>query len=318
MGSEDKAFDRHRVRDRIFDRLDRLLSPEGFAKGLDVQLRGDDVLLCAGPKCGTTWVQQILHGLRSGASMEYEDINTVVPALELAALGGPAVEDCRNDSPRMFKTHVAYEMCPPAGKMIVLTRNPNDAALSYYYYFCNWIFEDGDITLDEFVEWFYVHETQPGATGLNAVQMQHLVSWYPHRNDENVLWLHYEDLKANLPLCIRMISDFIGIGVGDQKLLDLVHRQASLEFMKQHASKFNSHGFKLARNEAAGLPRLAGLHRNAGKVRSGRVNESKETFSPEALKKLDQKWIDIVKLATGFDCYEDMRHSINEELRRKI
>ena len=40
-----------------------------------------------------------------------------------------------------------------------------------------------------------------------------------------MLWLHYEDLKADVSKCIRIISDFIDIGVGNNELLDLVEHQ---------------------------------------------------------------------------------------------
>lgn len=50
-------------------------------------------------------------------------------------------------------------------------------------------------------------------------------SWYLHRQDENVLWLHYEDLKANLPKCVEMISNFLDIGKHDSKLKELVVEQ---------------------------------------------------------------------------------------------
>ena len=53
-----------------------------------------------------------------------------------------------------------------------------------------------------------------------------LVGWYPLRKDENVLWLHYEDLKADLSGCIKLLSEFIGVGVDDQELLDLAEKQA--------------------------------------------------------------------------------------------
>ena len=56
----------------------------------------------------------------------------------------------------------------------------------------------------------------------------YLASWYPHRKDENVLWLHYEDLKQDLKTCIKLISDFLGIGVNDEKLLELVERQVGI------------------------------------------------------------------------------------------
>ena len=36
------------------------------------------------PKCGTTWMQQILHQLRSGGDMSFDEISDVVPFIELA------------------------------------------------------------------------------------------------------------------------------------------------------------------------------------------------------------------------------------------
>lgn len=50
-------------------------------------------------------------------------------------------------------------------------------------------------------------------------------SWYEHRLDENVLWLHYEDLKANLPKYVEIISSFLNIGQDDSGLKDLVVKQ---------------------------------------------------------------------------------------------
>lgn len=89
--------------------------------------------------------------------------------------------------------------------------------------------------------------------------------------------------------------------------------------MKKHESKFDSHGTKALRNEVAGLPRDAGLsEKSVSKVRSGRVNESKEAFSEETLQKLQQKWNELIKPVTGFDSYEAMRASVNSELGRSF
>lgn len=52
-----------------------------------------------------------------------------------------------------------------------------------------------------------------------------LVSWYPHRLDENVLWLHYEDLIENLRECVRLIAAFLNIGQDDDALQELVTHQ---------------------------------------------------------------------------------------------
>ena len=59
----------------------------------------------------------------------------------------------------------------------------------------------------------------------------HLLSW-PHRDDENVLLLKYEDMKTDLPGAISQIASFLGINLSDQvisKIADL----SSFEKMKR-------------------------------------------------------------------------------------
>jgi len=55
-----------------------------------------------------------------------------------------------------------------------------------------------------------------------------LVSWYPHRFDKNVLWLHYEDLKQNRRECVTLIAEFLDIRAHDKALQDLVTKQVRI------------------------------------------------------------------------------------------
>jgi len=57
--------------------------------------------------------------------------------------------------------------------------------------------------------------------------MRLLAKTYPYRHDDSLLWLHVDDLKADLKRCIKLISEFTSIEVGDQKLLDLAEYQES-------------------------------------------------------------------------------------------
>ena len=43
-----------------------------------------DIFLAAFPKSGSVWMAQIVDGLRAGGSMEFTDIDTVVPIVETA------------------------------------------------------------------------------------------------------------------------------------------------------------------------------------------------------------------------------------------
>ncbi|XP_078492157.1 sulfotransferase 6B1-like [Ciona intestinalis] len=46
--------------------------------------------------------------------------------------------------------------------------------------------------------------------------MEHLLSWYPHRNDSNVMFVVYEDLVKNHKKEIKRIADFLGVAFFDQ------------------------------------------------------------------------------------------------------
>jgi hypothetical protein len=62
----------------------RLQTEEGRRKGLSFKPRSNDVFVVTPSKCGTTWMQQILHQLRSGGDMSFDNISDVIPYIEMA------------------------------------------------------------------------------------------------------------------------------------------------------------------------------------------------------------------------------------------
>src|SRR4051812_23528306 len=72
----------------------------------DLATRPSDVLIATFPKCGTTWVQQIVHGLRTRGSMDFEEISLVIPWIERSALLGLDINAPQVAEPRAFKTHL--------------------------------------------------------------------------------------------------------------------------------------------------------------------------------------------------------------------
>lgn len=86
--------------------------------------------------------------------------------------------------------------------------------------------------------------------------------------------------------------------------------------MKQHASKFDEHPLKLARNRACGLPERAGLDGNAGKVREGKVGGHRETIPSHILQEMEERWLRDITPVSGHISYEEMREGTNRELNR--
>ena len=49
-------------------------SSESVNRGLAYEAQPTDVFIATYPKCGTTWLQQILHTLRTGGDLDFAEI----------------------------------------------------------------------------------------------------------------------------------------------------------------------------------------------------------------------------------------------------
>lgn len=121
-------------------------------------------------------------------------------------------------------------MCPKGGKYIYVTRNPHDTANSFYHFFGDWVFKKENISIDYFVEHFWLQRGVPGFDSKNASYFHHLISYYFKRRDKDVLWLHYEDLVENMRKCIILIAEFMNIDTSDVDLINLVEKQVFSTF----------------------------------------------------------------------------------------
>lgn len=246
--------------------------------------------------------------------MSFEEINMVIPCLEMAwDWGYRDLEAPQGWIPRVYKTH-AWHPHTPTGKgvrYITVVRNPVHCCISFYNFFKGWFFDDENaISVDQFILEFLLRRGAPQTPMQNASIWHNIASWYPHRNDGDVLWLFYEDLVADLRGGVNRIADFLGLAVGDEVLRNVATEQASFSHMKQYPQKYDEHMLKHARNEICGLPRDAGLNgKSAGKVREG----ARTLLAPETLTALQDKWVEVMVPATGYANYEELRTGMNEE-----
>ncbi|GMH38807.1 hypothetical protein BSKO_06705 [Bryopsis sp. KO-2023] len=277
-----------------------------------------DVFVVTPPKCGTTWMQQIVHGLRSGGSMDYDCIENVIPYIEMAHdCGYTDLDKDQGYFPRMYKTHSWYPHCPKgAAKYVFVLRDPEAAGISFYHFFNGWLFDKDTLLMEEFLLGFYTALGPAKSILENASTWDIISSWYPHRNDSNVLWLHYEDMLDDLPQCVEMVSKFIGIGEGDAELLDLVVKQSRFDFMKSHWEKFDERPMKTHFNWRWNRPSTAGTDGQNSKIREG--GRAKVELSEALKEKFDLKWHTTIKPVTGYASYKELREGINKELGRKF
>lgn len=207
-------------------------------KRFEPTIRPTDVFLSTFPKCGTTWMQNLLYQLREGGNPQIDCIYNYVPWLEYP-IDGVSTEErleyyARLRDPRIFKLHLCFGECPywEMAKYITCSRDPRDAAVSLFFhqlYFNRELPQRRKIIedFDEFIEnWLE-----------RGKYWEFLNSWWPHRNDPNILWLRFEDLKSELLAQVRRVVDFLKWEVSPiqiERILPLL----DFEWMKQNESRF--------------------------------------------------------------------------------
>ena len=284
-------------------RMSHLITDEGWRKTASFIPRPNDVIVVTFPKCGTTWMQQIMHQLRSGGDMSFRDISDVVPWIDLAYDAGKDLDIEHKYQPRCFETHTWYEMCPKGAKYILVYREPCAAFYSFFNFFQNKYFQQGEITLDEFVRNISLLPSHK----MRVNYFDHLVSWWPRRNDPNVLFLLYEDMLEDLESAVRAVASFMGID--DEASITNAVKMSTFDFMKQNQEKFATHSSSATHNKSLGVTKSVLLQR----IQTGSATKGREMMEEHTKQAVQKMWNDIITKETGFQDYEELRDALKKE-----
>ncbi|MBI3249345.1 MAG: sulfotransferase domain-containing protein [Deltaproteobacteria bacterium] len=283
----------------MWERQKRMLTEEGFRHALVFRPQPTDVIITPYAKSGTTWVQQIVHGLRTGGDTDFSEITAVIPWIEMAHDLGMDLEQPQAAQPRAFKSHLSWELVPKGARYIYVMRDPKDVLVSMYHFLEGWWFETGTIAMAEFAQAQFLNPKRANP------YWAHIRSWWPHRHDPEVLFLCYEDMKQDLPGTVQRIAAFIGCALDDE-LFDLVVRQSSIEFMSAHKRQFDDHLIREARDTLCGLPPGG----DSSKVRTGNVGDHTRELSAEIIAELDRIWREEIEVPLGFPSYAALRAAL--------
>ena len=278
------------------ERFKYFATDEGWQHGLDYKPDPTDVFIVTPAKCGTTWMQQIVHGLRTRGSMDFDEISRVIPWINMAYDIGIDIYQPQVAQPRAFKTHTPLNELQKGGKYIIVLRNLHDALLSYYRFFEGNYFEKGSIDLVTFAREHYIPDRDI---------CKHILAFWDHRKDNNLLVFCYENMRVDLEETIEKVAQFIGIAL-DNELKQIVLKQSDIKFMQEHKDQFEDHLIRKARNGPMRLP----LDGQLNKVRNGQVGESKKFVPDEIKKELDEVWQHEITPKTGLRSYEDLRKEL--------
>ena len=275
---------------------------ESMRHGLGYQTQPSDLFITPYGKCGTTWLQQIVHGLRTRGDMDFDDISRVVPWLEMAHRLGLDLYAPQRGGFQAFKSHLSWTRIPKGGRYIVSFRDPKDALVSSYNFLGGWHWQAGSVSIAEYArEAYLVYQ----GDRWDGSYWGHLVSWWEQRHNPNVLLLCYEGMKADLPATVETVAHFLGIEL-DQPLWELVVNQASLDFMLAHKSKFSDP----LQQVAAAREGLWPPSETTSKVRNGQVGAHRTELPVDIGMEMEAIWRETVEIKTGLSSYNALRAAL--------
>lgn len=259
-----------------------------------MELRDDDIWIVSYPKSGTTWAIETVWMVLNDVDIELGNSPQMsrCPFLESYAMIDHTSDDTRAkddgmkellDDPlayadnmqgrRYFKSHLPFDFLPPKlfeiCKVVYVSRNAKDTANSFFHYLPDFI-GNYEIFMDLFVKgkhiygnWFY-----------------HLLSGWNSRDNPNVKFLWYEDMKRDQRGVIRDLCKFL-----EHPLTEL-----QMSRLEEHL-KFDN----MKKNP--NMDPTAGLDWHGGDfMRKGQVGDWKNYFSLEMTAQWDA-WIE--KNVTG-------------------
>ena len=246
--------------------------------------------------------------------MDFNELLEVAPCVELAHDFKQDLEAEQKAFPRCFKTHYWYPHCPKGARYIWCLREPGAAAYSFFNMFQGSDFQPGEISVEGFIKEKWLQQGEPQKVTEHASYFHHLTSWWPHRNDPNVLPVFYEDLKEYYESTVRSIAEFMGIT--DEGHIQVALERGTFEFMKQNSDKFGvTNLMQKCLSAAFGQPEITLPKKSI--VRTGTTSEGLKVLSTELLSEIQKKWESVVTPVTGCATYQELREAWKKEKESK-
>ncbi|KAF6024647.1 SULT6B1 [Bugula neritina] len=97
-------------------------------------------------------------------------------------------------------------------KVIFCMRNPKDTVCSYFAFAHKRASIRADTTWNTFFANFIEGNVVYGSYA------HYMRTWYPYRNNENVLSLQFEDMREDLEGNVRKIAEFLGVDLTEEQI----------------------------------------------------------------------------------------------------
>lgn len=210
--------------------------------------RDGDIVVATYAKSGTTWMQQIISQLifEGAEGIEFHHLS---PWIDLRVMPPEAIAAVAQQTHRRcVKTHLPADalVMSDKAKYIYVGRDGRDMVWSLYNHHIN---------ANE--QWYGALNGTPGLVGPPIAPpvedpveyfrdwlekdgypfwsyWESVRSWWALREHPNVMLVHFNEMKRDLPATIRRIADFLGMAPDAETLAKVTHH-STFDYMKSHA-----------------------------------------------------------------------------------
>ncbi|MFT5561311.1 MAG: hypothetical protein ACJAYE_002317 [Candidatus Azotimanducaceae bacterium] len=203
----------------------------------DYKPQKEDVFVATQMKCGTTWMQQIVHQILTKGEGEFSDdghrhLYTISPWIE--SRGSVRLENAPLiNGRRIVKTHLGTNLCPYStdAKFIYVVRHPA-ACLASAIDFVSMLMGPMAPQFNNFCDWFCSDEMWWRSWP------EHVEGWWRWSQErDNVLFVHYEELLESPGEKMAEIAQFLGMELSDLEMANAIDK-SSYRYMKENENLF--------------------------------------------------------------------------------
>ncbi|XP_014242638.1 sulfotransferase 1C1-like [Cimex lectularius] len=246
----------------------------------NLRVRPDDVWVITYPKCGTTWTQEMVWLMMNDFDFDLAKSSFLYHRsvfLEFNAIGGMLPDETEDSitrvekakSPRVIKSHLPIYLLPKQlfevkPKIIYVYRNPKDVAVSFFHHHQAWLSYEG--SMDHFVQAFLEDKVLYGSFWENVLE------YWEMRDEPNVLFNTYEEMKKDLEGVAKRTADFLNV---------VIPEDVKRRFL-DHLT-FNS----MKTNESVNYEKLLKKSKAGGFMREGVVGSWKTALSDKESNEID-------------------------------